>query len=286
MEGVIGPKSTIAGERILDLHFRQRYRMILLAIHRGGINVRDHLDQLILHFGDTLLMMGTDSAIEDMRKSEDILLLDRPATPARSTRMKMPIVLTVMAAIIILVSLNMVPIVAASLIACGILFFTGCVEPKEGYATIEWSILFLIYGMLGMGMAMQSTGAADLIAGGLINIAEVAFTDSLKPYVVLAALYLCTAVLTELLSNNATIVLMAPIALGLAATLGVDPRPFVIASAVASSASFSTPIGYQTNTYVYGVGGYRFRDFYKIGVPLNLLYFTVSVALIPKIWEF
>ena len=286
VEGVIGPKSTIAGEKILDLHFRQRYRMILLAVHRGGINVREHLDQLILHFGDTLLMMGTDSAIEDMRKSEDILLLDRPATPARSTRKKMPIVLTVMAAIIILVSLNVVPIVAAVLIACGILFLTGCIEPKEGYAAIDWSILFLIYGMLGLGMAMESTGTAGLVAAGLIEITEFAFTDSLRPYIVLAALYLCTAIFTELLSNNATIVLMAPIALGLASTLQVDPRPFVIACAVASSASFSTPIGYQTNTYVYGVGGYRFRDFYKIGVPLNLLYFSFSVALIPRIWAF
>ena len=286
VEGVIGPKSTITGRKLRGLNFRQRYRMIVLAVHRRGINVRDKLDDLTLQFGDTLLMMGTDSAIEELRSSEDLLLLDRPATPARSMRSKMPIVLSVLAAVITLVSLKIVPIVAAALIASCVLFLTGCVKPKEGYAAIEWSILFLIYGMLGVGLAMQKTGAADLLAVGLINVAELAVSDPLKPYVLLGALYLCTAILTEMLSNNATIVLMAPIALGLAGSLGLDARPFVIATAVASSASFSTPIGYQTNTYVYGVGGYKFRDFCKVGLPLNFLYFAVSVFLIPKIWGF
>ena len=285
VEGIIGPKSRIIGQKLRDLNFRQRYRMILLALHRRGINLRDKLSELNLAFGDTLLMMGTDSAVEELRKSDDLLLLDRPATPARSMRRKMPIVLTILAGIIVLVTLSAVPIAAAALIATGLLFLTGCLKPKEGYLAIDWSILFLIYGMLGLGLAMQKTGGVDLLAQGLISASEASFPPHLKGVVLLAAVYLCTAVLTELLSNNATIVLMAPIALGLASSLGLDPRPFVVAAAIASSASFSTPIGYQTNTYVYGAGGYRFRDFLKVGLPLNILYFCGSILLIPRIWS-
>ena len=285
VEGIIGPKSRIIGQKLRDLNFRQRYRMIVLALHRRGINLRDKLSELNLAFGDTLLMMGTDSAVEELRKSDDLLLLDRPATPAKSMRRKMPIVLTILAGIIVLVTLSAVPIAAAALIATGLLFLTGCLKPKEGYLAIDWSILFLIYGMLGLGLAMQKTGGVDLLAQGLISASEASFPPHLKGIVLLAAVYLCTAVLTELLSNNATIVLMAPIALGLASSLGLDPRPFVVAAAIASSASFSTPIGYQTNTYVYGAGGYRFRDFLKVGLPLNILYFCGSILLIPRIWS-
>lgn len=284
VEGVIGPRSNLSGRKIKNLNFRQRFNMIILAVHRKGINVREKMGELKFNFGDTLLLMGTDRAIEELRKSDDILLLDRPATPAKSGRKKMPLVIGTLAVIILLVSLNLVPIVAASLIGCGFLFLTGCLHTKEAYQGIDWSIIFLIYGMLGIGLAMQETGAASLISGGMVSLVETLFSDSIKPYALLAGIYLCTAILTELLSNNATIVLMAPIALGIATDLGIDPRPLFIATAIAASASFSTPIGYQTNTYVYGVGGYKFRDFAKIGLPLNLLYFTVSVLLIPRIW--
>ncbi len=284
VEGVIGPRSNLSGKKVGDLNFRQRFNMIILAIHRKGVNLREKIGDLELGFGDILLLMGTTRSIEDLRKSDDILLLDRPATPAKSGRKKMPLVVATLATVIILVSLNLVPIVAASLIGCGFLFLTGCLQPKEAYGAIEWSIIFLIYGMLGVGLAMQDTGAADLIAGGMVKAVESIFSDPIKPFALLAGIYLCTAILTELLSNNATIVLMAPIALGIAADLGIDPRPLLIATTIAASASFSTPIGYQTNTYVYGVGGYKFKDFAKIGLPLNLFYFAASVFLIPRIW--
>ena len=284
VEAVIGPRSTLTGKKVKALNFRQRFNMIILAIHRKGINVREKIDQLEFDFGDILLLMGTDRAIEELRKSDDILLLDRPATPAKSRRKKMPLAVGTLAAIILLVSLNLAPIVAASLIGCGFLFLTGCLHTKEAYQSIDWSIIFLIYGMLGIGLAMQDTGAAQLIAGGMISAVENVFSEALKPYAILAGIYLCTAILTELLSNNATIVLMAPITLWVAADMGIDPRPLLIATMIAASASFSTPIGYQTNTYVYGVGGYKFRDFAKIGLPLNFLYFTFSVILIPLIW--
>lgn len=279
VEGVIGPNSGIVGQSVRDLNFRQRFRVILMAIHRRGINLSDSLETTPLEAGDLLLMMGTDEAIEALRRSDDIFLLDHPPVPARGSRRRQPLVLATVVGVILAAAFNLMPIVAAALIGAALIFVTGCLRTKEGYASIEWSILVLIYGMLGLGLAMETTGTAALIAQGLYGLTD-------NPYVLLAAVYLTTMVMTETLSNNATVVLMAPIALSLGETLGVDSRPFVIACCIAASASFSTPVGYQTNTYVYGVGGYRFTDFARIGIPLNLMYFIVSVLVIPLIWSF
>lgn len=286
VEGVIGPRSSIAGHTIRDLNFRQRFRMILIAIHRRGMNMRDKIDTLPLQAGDTILMMGTDQAKEEIRRGDDILLLDQPAVPARNMRTKQPIVIAVMVSIITVVSIGLMPIAGAAVIGVIILFLTGAIKPKDGYGAIDWSLLVLIYSMLGLGMAMQSTGASQLIADSLVGLAGIGLPHAWQPYLLLFAMYLVTTTLTEILSNNATVVLMTPIAIGLGITLGVDPRPFVIAACMGSSASFATPIGYQTNTYVYGVGGYRFLDFVKVGLPLNLIYLITSVILIPILWPF
>jgi di/tricarboxylate transporter len=286
VEGVIGPRSTIVGQTINELNFRQRFRMIILAIHRRGINMRDRIDSLPLEQGDTILMMGTDQAREQIRRGDDILLLDRPHTSSTDLRKKAPIVLLTMIGIVSLVSFNLVPITGAAIVGVAIILVSGVLRPKEAYASIDWSILILIYGMLGIGTAMESTGASGLIAGFIANIPQLGLSDSLHLLLILACFYLATSILTEALSNNATIVLMAPIALQLGVALQVDPRPFVIAACIASSASFSTPIGYQTNTYVYSVGGYRFADFIRIGLPLNIIYFLGTVALAPLLWSF
>lgn len=279
VEGIIGPTSNLIGKTIREINFRQRYRMILLAIHRKGKNVREKLETLTFEFGDTLLMMGTDMAIQKLRTHHDIILLDHPPLLARSKRGKIPIVVGVIVAIITTVSFHLLPIAAAVLTGITILFITGCINPKDGYAAIEWRLLVLIYGMLSLGIALEKSGAGSLISETLSRISD-------NPYLILAIIYLATSLLTEFMSNNATVVLMAPIALQIAATVGVDPRPFIIIICIAASASFSTPIGYQTNTYVYGVGGYRFSDFIKVGVPLDLLYFIGSLVLIPQFFPF
>ncbi len=286
VEGVIGPRSTIIGQAIRDINFRQRFRVVLVAIHRRGVNLRE-IESVQIEAGDLLLMMGTEAAVHQLRRGDDIFLLDRPPTPTRNLRKKIPVVLATVAGVILAASFNVVPIVAAALLGVAVLFLAGILKTKESYLSIEWSILFLIYGMLALGVAMRTTGTSDLLAQTLTRIADIeAIPPDWKPYVVLATLYFLTMVLTETLSNNATVVLMAPLALSLGPTLGVDPRGFVIATCIAASASFSTPIGYQTNTYVYGVAGYRFSDFTRAGLPLNLLYFVVSVFLIPRIWPF
>lgn len=287
VEGVIGPRSSVIGKTIGEIGFRQRFRFILIAIHRRGVNLRESLDSVRLETGDLLLMMGTREAIQQIRSSDDIILLDYPPIPSRSRRRKAPIAVITTAAVILLATFNVISIAGAALIGVMVVLASRCLTPTEGYESIEWSLLMLIFGTLGLGMAMQTTGAADLIARGVVSVGSFeGVSDRWQPYVILGLLYLTTTILTETLSNNATVVLMTPVAISLGLTLGLDPRPFVIATCIASSASFATPIGYQTNTYVYAAGGYRFTDFVRIGLPLNLICCVVTWLVVPRFWSF
>jgi len=286
VEGFIGPISSIVGKTVGEIDFRQRYRMIILALHRRGKNVREKLETLPLEFGDTLLMMGTDQAIGSLRNSNDIVLLDKPHVPSRTRRKKIPIVVATILGIVGFTTFTNFPIAASAIIGVGVLLVTKCINSKEAFSSVGWNIIFLIYGMLALGLAMQETGASKLLADNAVAGVNTFVPLEWQPYVMLAVLYLMCSVLTEILSNNATAALLAPVGISIAATMGVDPRAFLVVTAIASSASFATPIGYQTNTFVYGVGGYQFSDFIKFGLPLNLMYFSVSVFLIPKIWPF
>ena len=286
VEGVIGPNATITGKTLREINFRQRFRMIVVAIHRKGHNQRDRLDELRLQPGDTLLMMGSSDAISALSNSDEIILLDRPSLPARSIRAKMPIAIITSVMIVALASFNLVPIVAAVVFGSAVLMLTGCVKPKDAYASIEWSILMIIFGMLALGQAMNSTGASLLIAETMIGLTQSFTPEHLQNVIMLAFIYFITSAFTEFLSNNAAVALMVPIALGIAHTLGINPRPLVIGCCIAASASFATPIGYQTNTYVYGVGGYRFSDFTRVGLPLNLICFLITVSVVPFFWKF
>ncbi len=286
VEGVVAPHATIVGKTLGEINFRQRFRMVVVAVHRRGTNQRERLGSLRIQEGDTLLMMGSTKAIESLVNSDDIIILDRPRVPAKSVRAKMPISIGVTAVAVALATINAVPIVAAIAMAVALLLLTGCLKPKDAYASVEWSILVIIFGMLALGQAMDSTGASQLIADGLTDVVRSFIPSHLEAIFMLGIIYIITSAFTEFLSNNAAVALMVPIALGIAATLGVDPRPFIVASCIAASASFATPIGYQTNTYVYGVGGYKFTDFTKVGLPLNIICFLVSVTVIPMFWEF
>jgi di/tricarboxylate transporter len=286
VEGVVGPHATIAGKTLGEINFRQRFRMVVVAVHRKGHNQRDRLDSLRLQPGDTLLMMGSTKAINSLSSSEEIILLDRPRLPARSVRAKMPIAIAVTIGIVTLATLNLVPIVAAVSLGVALLMLTGCMKPKDAYASVEFSILMIIFGMLALGQAMDSTGASLMIAESMIHFVQNFAPEHLQNVLMLAFVYIITSTFTEFLSNNAAVALMVPIALGIATTLGVDPRPLVVGACIAASASFATPIGYQTNTYVYGVGGYRFFDFTKVGLPLNIICFIVTVFVVPIFWSF
>ncbi len=286
VEGILGPNSELIGKTLEEVNFRQRFRMVVLAIHRKGRNLREHLGTLRLDFGDTLLLLGTDEAIQRIRGGEDILLMDQRAVRSKTSLTRMLTVLGSVAGVVVCATAGILRIEVAAVVACVFLFVTNCIRPKDGYGSVQWNILFIIFGMLGMGLAMQKTGASTWLADQMIGLVTAFTSEDIRPYVMLACLYLLTNLLTEVLSNNAAAVLMATLAVGIAETLGVSLRPFLFTVAVAASASFATPIGYQTNTYIYGAGGYRFSDFVKVGLPLNFLCFALTVLLIPTIWDF
>lgn len=284
VEGVIGPRSALVGKTIRELNFRQRFRMVLLAIHRHGVNMRESIDSLTFEPGDTLLMMGTDQAREQIRRSDDILLLDRPPTPMQNYRRKAPIVLAAFAAIVLVSSFELMPIHAAAIIGVAVVLITGCIQPKDAYASIDWSILLLIVCMLGIGQAMETTGADALLAKSLLHLSHLGFSPQVSYVITLAVIGFVTVLMTEFLSNNACAVLMIPIAVEVGNAMGVDPRGLAMMVVVCSSIGFATPIGYQTNTYVYSVGGYRFKDFIIFGVPLNILCWMICCVAIPMVW--
>jgi di/tricarboxylate transporter len=286
VEAVVNPNSDLVGRSVRDLNFRQRYRMVVLALHRQGRNVREQVDSLPLSAGDVLLMMGTDQAIDALQNSTDLVVFDRARTPARPKTRYIPLVLGVIAAVVLGEVFNLVPIALGSLIGCVIVCTAGCLTTKEAYDSVEWPVLFLIYAMLAAGLALDRTGAASWLARSIVEVVQPLASPDHRPLVILGAVYFVTALLTELLSNNAVAALMIPIALGVAARLQVDPRPFIVAVTFAASAAFATPIGYQTNTYVYGVGGYKFGDFVKIGLPLNFMCMVLAIVIIPRVWPF
>jgi di/tricarboxylate transporter len=191
--------------------------------------------------------------------------------------------------VILTAALRWLPISVASLLGVALLFVTGCIKPREAYESVEWNILVLIYGMLALGMVMEFSGGSRMIASSVSQITAGGMDGPTQVILTLVVLYLITSILTELLSNAATIVIMAPISLEIASQIGltaVDARAFLLTTCIAASASFITPIGYQTNTFVYSVGGYKFTDFAKIGIFLNLIYFTGTIALVCFYWDF
>jgi len=286
VEAMVAPNSPSAGRTIEDINLRQRFRTLILAVHRDGKNLREDLRSTVIRPGDTLLLLGPDEALDALRKSGDLLLLDQPPVPADTRRRKAPIAIGVLTGVVVLATLNLTPISVATILGVAVIFLTGCLKPEEGYRSIEWKILILIYGMLGLGEAMQTTGASSLIAGLAGGTVESLVPPEWQPIVLLIAVYAISSIFTEFLSNNATVVLMVPLSITLALSAGLDPRPFAITCCIGSSASFSTPIGYQTNTLIYGVGAYRFTDFIKVGLPLNIIYGIGTVLLVPLFWEF
>ncbi|MEM9283976.1 MAG: SLC13 family permease [Verrucomicrobiota bacterium] len=280
MEGIVGPGSRLAGNSLKELNFRQRFGVVILAVHRRGVNLRDRFEDVKLAFGDTLLVEGPVDRMNELFNEKDFVNLSKPKErPIRRT--KAPIAIGALLLFMIGGAFAPAYIPILALVAVVVTLSTRCIDPDEAYQAVEWKVIFMIFGMLGLGIGLEKTGLARILA----EAAADAFRD-FGPFAVLAALYLLSAVLTELISNNAVAALLTPIAIGIAAELKVDARPFVVAVMFASSASFVTPIGYQTNTYVYGAGGYKFADFSRVGLPLAIGLWILASLLIPRLWPF
>ncbi|MBK8174022.1 MAG: SLC13 family permease [Rhodospirillales bacterium] len=278
MEGIVGPRSTFAGQRVADLNLRRLYDIYILAIHRQNENLHAKFDQVRLQFGDTILLEGPQEGLKRLFDRQELINLTE-ITERPFRRNKAWIAIIAVLAVIVLSAFEALPIAAVSFIAAISVVALGCLDAEEAYKAIHWPILMLIFGMLALGTAMETTGA-----GALIVTYAVQLIGGLGPVAVLSIVYVLTSILTEFMSNNATAILITPIAIGLAQQLGVDPRPFVVAVMFAASASFSTPIGYQTNTFVYGAGGYKFTDFVRVGLPLNMILWVVASFVLPFFW--
>jgi di/tricarboxylate transporter len=279
-ETMIAPGSPLIGKSLAQLRFGHVYRVRVHGLQRSGTAPRQPLDHVPLAVGDILLIDATADALSDLRADPGVVLLGMREQPKVDLR-RMFLSLLVMAGAIGIAGIGWMPIVASALLGCAALVILRCLEPEEAYAAVDWRVIVLLAGVLPLGIALENSGGADWVAqyalGGI---------GAYGPLATLAALYLLTAVMTEVMSNNAAAVLVVPIAISAAEALGVDPKPFLVAVAFAASTSFATPVGYQTNTMVYTAGGYRFADFPKIGLPLNLLFWIMAVALIPRYFPF
>jgi len=280
-ELVVSGASSLVGKTLKEANFRSGYQAAVLGIHRAGQRVRTKLGEVSLREGDTLLVLSDEEFGNRWRDRNDFLLVARlGGSPLPSSRQAW-FVGAVTLAVVVVAGLGIVPILHASLLAAVALVVARTLTADEARRSIELDVLIVIAASFGIGSAITASGLASLL-----GIALVETFRGFGPLGILFALTLATAALTELITNNAAAVLIFPIALAAAAEIGADPRPFCIALAVAASASFLTPIGYQTNTMVYGMGGYRFGDYARLGLPLNLLVLATIVIFVPFFWSF
>ena len=278
VEVLITPGCRMVGRSLGSMRLRRRYGVYPLAVHRRNQNIGMQLDDLVVRVGDTLLLEGDPADIERLSADMDMVDVSQPSERAYR-REKAPIAIAAMAGIVALAAFNLAPILALAVIAVAIVLATGCIDAEEAFSFVEGRLLALIFAMLAVGAALDHTGAISLIVEAVAPA-----LSGMPPIVLIWAVYFITTILTELVSNNAIAVIMAPIAIALAQATGVDPRPLVVAVMIAASACFATPIGYQTNMLVYGPGGYKFTDFMKVGIPLNLSLGVVVCLTIPLIW--
>lgn len=279
-EAIVAPRHGTEGERVAQLSIGHRYGMRVIGAQRHGHIVGPDLSQARLRAADRLLLEGPPEGFERLAEAGDLVAITRTGGRA-FRRSKAPVALGALAAVVVLSALNVAPIGILALLAVAAMLVLRCVDNDEAWGSIDASVLILIFAMLIVGAGLDETGAAELLVSWLSPLFE-----AFPPLVMLAALYFLTSALTELVTNNAVAVILTPIAIGLAQQVGVDPRPLVVAVMFGASASFATPIGYQTNTLVYGAGNYRFTDFLKVGLPMNALVGLTAILLIPVIFPF
>ena len=278
VEAIVTPSHGSTGQRIADLALGRRGGVRVLGAHRTGHVAGADLSSVRLRPADKLLLEGTDEGLAALAKSGDVVSITEPGGRAFRRR-QAPVAIVALFAIVLLAALNVMPIGILALVAVAAILVLRCIDADEAWASIDGAILVLIFAMLVVGSALEQTGAVELLVAWLTPL-----FDGLSPFMTLLMVYFVGSILTELVTNNAVAVVLTPIVVQLAATLGLDPRPLVVAVMFSASASFATPIGYQTNTLVYGAGGYRFADFLKVGVPMNLIVGLATITAISVIF--
>ncbi|MEZ4522295.1 MAG: SLC13 family permease [Thermomicrobiales bacterium] len=277
LEVVIGPNSDLIGGTLISTNFRNRYDTTVIAMRRDGRVIRQRLGQVRFEFGDTLLLQGPAIAIERAKQERGFIVTEEPEIETFRTR-RIPVALAIVGGVVLFAALGQ-PILVTAIVGAVLMVLTGCLTVQELHESIRWDVIFLLAGMIPVGIALENTGGAELLADLAVDSA--AYIPSIA---VLYVFYATTMVLTELISNNASVVVMVPIGISTALSLNLDPKAFILAIMFAASTAFTTPVGYQTNTMIYGPGGYRFTDFPRVGGPLNLLLLIVTPFYIWLIW--
>ncbi|MFV0293343.1 MAG: SLC13 family permease [Paracoccus sp. (in: a-proteobacteria)] len=278
VEVLITPGCHMVGRSLGSMRLRRRYGVYVLAAHRKNQNIGRQLDDLVVRVGDTLLLEGVPADIQ--RLAADMEMVEVSAPSDRAFRRKhAPIVVAVLAAVVLFSAFDIAPILLLAFIGVAIVLGTRCIDADEALSFVDGRLLALIFAMLAVGAGLDDSGAVEMIVTWVSPA-----LSSLPSWALVLAVYLLAMGLTETVTNNAVAVIVTPVAISLAGSLGVDPRPLIIAVMMGASASFATPIGYQTNTLVYGPGGYRFSDFIRVGLPLNMLMALTASLVIPIFW--
>ena len=284
VECLLTNKSELIGTSLMAANFRRRFGSFVLAIRREGTIIRKKLAYIILRAYDTLLVYGSREKVQEMASTGDFIILEELETSLKKHKLWWLSSILIIA-VMLLSALGIVPILKGAIIAVVILLTLKVISPVEAYNSIHWQVIVLIATLIPLGYAIQTSGTADWIGNNIIILVRL-FPDQMQPRMLLALIYLLTIILTETSSNAATAIIVTPIAIVSSINLGLDPRPFIFAVCFAASASFITPIGYQTNLMVYGPGGYKFKDFIRVGFPLSVIIWILGIIFIPVFWPF
>jgi len=279
-EVLVPPQSRMLGRTLGGLRLRRRYGVYPLAVHRRGEAASPQLDEVRLHVGDTLLIEGAPEDIERLNTDMQLVALTRHEAPRPVRSHHGPVTIAALLCVVALAAFQVIPIAGAAVIGLAVVLILGVVTAEEAFEFVDGRLLTLIIGMLAIGEALQSSGAVTLLVDAVTP-----FLSSLSPVIALIAVFAMTAILTELVTNNAVAVVVTPVAITLAQSLGYDPRAFVVAVMLAANSSFATPISYQTNMLVYAPGGYRFADYCRIGIPLKIVTGAAAIAMIMLTWQ-
>ena len=278
VEILVAPGSALVGRTLKDQSFAQRYDATVLAIQRHGVTVTERLAEIEFRVGDLLLMHGTTPALERLADDPGFIPMSEVNTQPGG-RPRAAVASAIMVGVVLMAALGVLDIMTSALTGVGLMVFTRCVRVEEIYEEVDWLVIFVLAGLIPMGVALESTGAAAWIAGWVVTL-----TSTLGEIGLIGAFYLLTAVLTAIVSNAATAVMLTPVAIVAATQAGMNPYALLVAVMFGASASFVTPFGYQTNVMIYAPGGYRFSDFMKVGGVLNLLMLVTATLLIPIFW--
>ena len=284
VECMITDQSDVVGKTLREARFRKRFGAFILAIRREGLIIRKKIAHVVLNTYDTMLVYGGKRQISELAKSGKFILLGELQADLVKVRFWWLSIISIVLTIL-LAAIGIIPIIKGALVSIVVLMIFGVISPNEAYESIHWQVIVLIAALIPLGIVIESSGTAAYIANSMINYVDT-YTPTVKPYVLFALIYFVTMIMTEVSSNTATAIIMTPIVIAITGEMQLDSRPFIFAVCFAASASFSTPVGYQTNLMVYGPGGYRFSDYIKVGVPLAVTFWLLAILLIPLIWPF